>query len=260
MYKKKFGCAGQIEKDTFYQVYTTGDGSPTLVHTRAEDKYVEKMHNSKGAYAESLYIYGDVLAQALEYIKPQEPFIIGSLGLGLAYNEIISIARLANKNVHQYKIISFEKDSYLTEQFLRWLNNDHLTDLSRKPTELTPHYQWILEQTAKDHQIAPQNLKQKIQNAIEQQQWQIRGEFPQQLEPQDQFHLFYYDAFSNKMSPELWTEDTLKNFIKNYTAPSCMISTYAATGALKRALKENQFQLQQRPGFGGKRESILGIR
>lgn len=234
-----------------YQIYTTGDGSPTLYLTREEDGYIEKMHNAKGAYAESLYIYGGALDQALDR-NILETLTIGSLGLGLAYNEIISIARLASKNIQNFKMISFEKDQNLTTEFLSWLNNT--------PSEWAAHYDWILQQTAKDHSLTTEQLKQTVKTSIENQNWQIRGEFPQDLTPQDRFHLFYYDAFSNKMSPELWDEEQLKHFIRNHTAPACMLSTYAATGALKRALKENDFKLLERPGFGGKRESILGIR
>ena len=236
-----------------YQIYTTGDGSPTLYFTREGDNYIEKMHNAKGAYAESLYIYGDPLDMVLKWPIhwSEQPLTIGSLGLGLAYNEIISIARLKRYPV-PFKLVSFEKDQQLINELLNWLNGS--------ATPLAEHYQWILEQTAKDHSIDSKELKQALQKAIEQNHWQLRGEFPQQLTNKDQFHIFYYDAFSNKMSPELWTDETLNNFVSHHTAPSSLISTYAATGAMKRALKNNQFRLQERPGFGGKRESILGIR
>lgn len=242
-----------------YQIYTTGDGSPTLFFTREADNYIEKMHNAKGAYAESLYIYGDsldsVLDRAIDFSG--NPLTIGSLGLGLAYNEIISVARLVKyqktkSQVVPYRLISFEKDQGLTNELLNWLND--------QATVLKTHYDWILQQTAKDHDLTSSELKQTLKRSIDEKQWQIRGEFPQQLTPQDQFHLFYYDAFSNKMSPELWTDEVLNDFIRNHTAPKCLISTYAATGALKRALKINDFKLSPRPGFGGKRESILGIR
>lgn len=238
-----------------YQIFITGDGSPTLYFTRAEDAYIEKMHNSKGAYAESLYIYGEALDQVLQWPlwseQPKTTLTIGSLGLGLAYNEIISIAKIIGKNL-KLKMISFEKDRNLTKEFLNWLNDE--------ASAIAEHYQWILEQTAKDHRLAPNLLKETLKKMIQQDQWQIREEFPQALSSKDQFHLFYYDAFSNKMSPELWIEDQLKYFVKNHTASSCMLSTYAATGAMKRALKENNFRLLERPGFGGKRESILGLR
>ncbi len=242
-----------------YQIYTTGDGSPTLYFTRSSDNYIEKMHNAKGAYAESLYIYGDALDKAMDWNInwSEQPLTIGSLGLGLAYNEIISIARIlkkqaANNTSIAYQLISFEKDQSLTEELHKWIHDQN--------TPLAVHYNWILDQTAKDHQITPQELKSELKTAIEQNRWQIRGEFPEQLTIQDKFHIFYYDAFSNKMSPELWTDEVLQNFIANHTADRSMISTYAATGAMKRALKNNHFKLQERPGFGGKRESILGIR
>lgn len=242
-----------------YQIYITGDGSPTLYFSRDTDNYVEKMHNAKGAYAESLYIYGDALDMTLGWPIPwhEHPLTIGSLGLGLAYNEIISVARIIKKQNSSeatipFRLISFEKDPALTQELTQWLNDE--------ATLLAEHYQWILERTATDHSIETKELKLALKTAVQQNHWQIRGEFPRQVTDKDLFHIFYYDAFSNKMSPELWTDEVLDQFIRNHTAPSSLISTYAATGAMKRALKNNQFKLQERPGFGGKRESILGIR
>ena len=50
----------------------------------------------------------------------------------------------------------------------------------------------------------------------------------------------------------LWTTTVTKT--------DCYFSTYAATGNLKRALKEKGFLLEKKAGFGFKRESTFATR
>ncbi|NJL25980.1 MAG: hypothetical protein HC902_12985 [Calothrix sp. SM1_5_4] len=79
------------------EVLTTKDGSPTLAFRR-EDGYVEKMHHADGAVSESFYIYGEALEICRRNIGPGEPVRAISVGLGLGYNELIAIGRLASMN------------------------------------------------------------------------------------------------------------------------------------------------------------------
>ena len=76
------------------------------------------MHNLRGAFSESLYIYLETLKQSLHFGLP--PSIL-SLGLGLAYNEMMSIAHFKQCQLEQFKIVSYEKDPALTEALLQWL-------------------------------------------------------------------------------------------------------------------------------------------
>ncbi|MEO0337482.1 MAG: MnmC family methyltransferase, partial [Pseudomonadota bacterium] len=88
----------------------------------------------------------------------------------------------------------------------------------------------------------------------------FRDQFVPSQKAEQPFHVLYYDPFSAKTNPDFWTAEGLSGFLDNWAAEHCVISTYAATGALKRSLGAHKFQLKKRPGYGGKRESFLGLR
>jgi len=62
------------------------------------------------------------------------------------------------------------------------------------------------------------------------------------------------------MDPELWQEVDLTRFIGEASATHSVLATYAATGALNRALRRNQFVLESKVGFAGKRQSTFARR
>ena len=52
----------------------------------------------------------------------------------------------------------------------------------------------------------------------------------------------------------------LNRFFREVPGSHSVISTYAATGAIKRALRQNDFELLQKPGFAGRRESTFAVK
>jgi tRNA U34 5-methylaminomethyl-2-thiouridine-forming methyltransferase MnmC len=74
------------------------------------------------------------------------------------------------------------------------------------------------------------------------------------------FNCIAFDAFSSKSTPELWTRDFLDHFLASACDDSCVLSTYACTGNLKRALIDAGFELRIREGYASKRDSTLAVR
>ena len=147
-------------KKTEYQIEITEDGSPTLRWGAGES-----MHHSGGAASESIYIYqaaldfwlhsqrvplGHSLTSTLNLSILNENSIynqaidfdsvsIMSLGFGLGYNEIL-VALWALKNqipLNKVLLTSYEKESFLYEEFNLWLED--------KQTGLTGTYDLILK-------------------------------------------------------------------------------------------------------------------
>lgn len=228
------------------EILNTGDGSPTISYKRA-DGYIEKMHHSGGALTESLYIYHHGLELALQEGCP--PHVV-SLGLGLGYNELIALAEFQRRNQPGFRIWSFEADEYLREQFANWLKE--------KDGPLTAIYDEILKSIESHFKIS--GLKQLATEHYNQENIQLRGSYPKEIAGVENVGAFFFDAFSNKMSPELWQELDMLKSLKELLSPRAVLCTYAATGALNRVLKQLGFRLLDRPGFQGKRESTLAIR
>ncbi len=238
-----------IELPPNSEIFYTEDGSPTLSLKKA-DGYVEKMHHSGGALSESLYIYRSALSETLS--RGWSTRIL-SLGLGLAYNEIISVSELRKKDIADFRIYSFESVPELRDGFKAWVGG-------ASGGKLAFVFDQVLKQVAAVQNVPSALLRTWLKEALADHALELRGSFPEESDGIEGVTLCYYDAFSKKMSPELWSEDMLKGTLDRLLARNCILTTYAATGALNRSLKHLGFSLLVKTGFAGKRESTMAIR
>lgn len=73
------------------------------------------------------------------------------------------------------------------------------------------------------------------------------------------FDLIYFDAFSPKEQPELWTEPVFRNMYALLNEQS-MLVTYCAQGQMKRNMKAAGFKVKALKGFAVKREMTVAYR
>lgn len=228
------------------EISQTADGSPTICFSQGETQ--EKMHNSQGALSESMYIYGNGLDRVI--MRGVPPRVI-SVGLGIGYCEIIAFA-LALREKKALTLWSFETFEYLAMSMRLWLVG--------LPIALSETYEQVLTGVSRETSVSSRKIKAQMGSALADGTWQIRREFPLDIDGIQSVNCVLFDAFSSKTSPQLWSEAMFKNVFRNLLADNCVFATYAATGALNRALDFLNFTLENRPGFGGKRESTLGLR
>jgi hypothetical protein len=214
----------------------TNDGSPTVLLGH------EPMHNLQGALGETVYVYGEALKLAFQ-ISLSPRFLV--VGLGLAYIEWVIIAEAYRHNADP-KILTFESNVFLRGEFENFLKTCESKLFSGSRQVVERHYGVSLKKPA---QAVYQNGGLKIE-----------GELQNETEFADRHSVIFYDPFSQKTNPELWTEEFLTAFISKAASPCCVFATYASTGPLKRALKLNGFETIERKGFGRKRECTLAIR
>jgi len=228
---------------TPFTIELTEDGSPTLRLRLPTGDDGESMHHSGGAAAETEYIYKSVIETVLQTSPDLKMAVVG---LGLGYIEISwAIACLKqNKNL-QSRFISFETDEGLKNNFLEWLNTG-------KPAI----YNDVCK--AMDVNAEVEEIKNMIMKNPETQPF--KGNLISDYDKNNSYNLICFDAFSKKTSESLWTEGFLTEFLKNSAHQDCVFTTYACTGALKRALKANGFTLIERFRFKSKRESTLAVR
>lgn len=231
-----------------FAIIQTEDGSPSLEVTYLNG-ISERMHHFRGALTETLYVYGPAIAWGVDQPLPVR---VLSLGLGLAYNELLTIATALGRPDNQIHLVSFELDQQLREAILSWLED--------KDSSLASTLDQILALVAQTKNVRPQLLKETGREWQRAKRWEIRAGFPQELRPHEHFQVILYDAFSAKMDQPLWEETFLSDFLSQHSSPSTVFATYASTGALKRALKGHGFQLEAKVGFGGKKESTLAWR
>jgi len=232
---------------------TTEDGSPTLQMTK-NSGVSEKMHHFRGAFSESLYIYH----KALQLIANQGlPLRAVSVGLGLGYNEMIWAAQtltLDSKSMAESYLDSYEILPELIDQFRNWIHTGPVHPEFRKA------YEEISNRVEDTFHLTKGELRLALSQLETRRKLRLNGEFALTQRPQTSYNVILYDAFSRKMDPDLWEERDLIRFLAEWTESTSIFTTYASTGALKRALSQSGFIVEVRPGFGGKKESILGYR
>lgn len=244
--------------DIGFEIEITGDQSPSLRLLSSVDptKYRgESMHHSGGACAETLLIYGKPIRQVLEEVENPHFLIVG---LGLGYIELV-IARealLLGKNSAQVGLItSYESVSELKEFFFKWLHDkkEELLD------EVWNIYESVISNLIRETSLQSEDLKSFLRSHFKNLS-DIQSALDVDVKLPSRYHCILYDAFSSKTSPFLWEEEFLVHLLHEGSAYSCILSTYACKGSLKRALRNEGFEVVVREGFQGKRNSTLGIR
>lgn len=256
-------------QDLGFQLIQSQDGSPTLRPLLDG----QSMHHMGGALAESIFIYDKALDVYLSDLKGlQQPFGVLIVGLGLAYIELLTIKRVILLNLDSKTIFmqSHESQPALVENISRFLQ----ADLNQPEDEVMQTYAQILTEICKtdlqghelplEHQTQLQKQVQDLaRKLLVSRRWEICGlldEKAPELDSKSSFHVICFDAYSEKASPELWTELLLDRLIQNFCAPKSVFATYACTGRLTRCLIKAGFISLRSEGFKGKRNSTLMTR
>jgi hypothetical protein len=233
-----------------YTWVDTGDGSPSLQieMTGAVDRS-EKMHSWEGAFSETQYVYGETIRMAT---KEGGSLRVFSLGLGLGYNEILAAAEVASQNLQLDYGVSTEIDPWLIQQFRSWVNLG--------PSELQVPYDKILNLFANHYSLNSKQIRELLRDWLENNKWQLLGGYRLGFDFENKkFNVILYDAFSDKISPELWSQEIIDQTLLASDS-SCVFGTYASKGILKRSLKSHGFMILDRAGYGGKKESTLAVK
>lgn len=222
--------------DIKLHIEITKDGSPTLRMANAG----ESMHHSGGAASETRYIYQSVIDKGYTIKSDSQ---IAVVGLGLGYIEISWAMSLISK---PKQLTSFEKIPELSRMFTNWLATQETAiydDICHfMGAKTTAEIATIKSKLLENFNLSP--IQDDVLNYSDKKQWNI----------------ICYDAYSSKTNQELWSESYLQKFLTEHAHQDCVLTTYACTGILKRVLANLGFQVIQREGFQGKRDSTLALR
>lgn len=234
-----------------YTWVKTQDGSPSLqIELTGAVERAEKMHSWEGAYSETQYVYGEVIRTVCQAELPLRVF---SLGLGLGYNEILAASEVAAGTARLDYGVSTELDPWLIKEFRKWLSD--------QKSELEVPYNEILNLFAAEKNQRPEDIKAILTDWVSSGVWKLDHGYGLDFDFYGRtFNAILYDAFSDKVSPELWTQEILDKTLQSADPFFCVFGTYASKGILKRSLKATGFHLLDRTGYGGKKESTLATR
>ncbi|MFZ8962881.1 MAG: tRNA (5-methylaminomethyl-2-thiouridine)(34)-methyltransferase MnmD [Schleiferiaceae bacterium] len=216
----------------------TRDGSPTL----RSDVWDCAYHSLHGAWTEAKHVYIQSGLHAQSLCQPQNPLTILEMGAGTGLNALLAVkwAHAAERPVSYYGLDAALPEASAWESW--W---------SARP------------ESAKD--LDP--WARAMRNAWEEgKAWQtpwsttswIQGEAASWRSPL-RADVVFYDAFSPRQQPELWTAEALEPWLEALT-PEGFFVTYCATGEVFRAVKSLGFAVEHLPGPPGKREMLRAHR
>src|SRR5690606_10728233 len=124
-----------------------------------------------------------------------------SIGLGLGYNELLAVTEALRQPSRDFQIWSFESDEDLRNCFASWL--------SGSSSPLNDVYEEILSGIERKLEVETRKIREATALALADGRLQLLSAFPEAARSVHDARVIFYDAFSSKMSPELWREDTL---------------------------------------------------
>ncbi|MEW6016881.1 MAG: tRNA (5-methylaminomethyl-2-thiouridine)(34)-methyltransferase MnmD [Pseudomonadota bacterium] len=68
---------------------------------------------------------------------------------------------------------------------------------------------------------------------------------------------WFLDGFSPAVNPQMWRPEVLQR-VAERSAPGARLATFTVAGAVRRGLQAAGFEVEKRPGFGRKRERLVG--
>ncbi len=225
----------------------TDDKSPTLSLGKAG----EWMHHRAGALGETLYVYGHASEIALE--GGARRFV--SVGLGVGYVEWVLFG-LALKSAcprDGLRIQSFEGNPGLRAGFERWLT-------TRETGELGNVFGGVVQAVAEHFGLSAETLQAFAREHFTRGWWTLEPALTVETMWPHRADCIFFDAFSQKTSPQLWDAAFLQQWLTQCANVPCTFASYASNRSLRSALHKAGFTLIGRQGFGGKRECTLAHR
>jgi tRNA U34 5-methylaminomethyl-2-thiouridine-forming methyltransferase MnmC len=218
-------------------IQTTQDGSHTLFSEELNEIY----HSRRGAWQESMHVF--IEAGLKNALQQKNQLKILEIGFGTGLNAILTLAEIyqTDYQIEYWGIEPLPLDLELIEAL-------NYQDFFSKP--IFRNYFLGLHQAVWNEkvEILPNFILYKIQDTL--QNW---------LNPEADFDLIYFDAFSPAKQPAMWQREVFEK-LYNLLISKSLLLTYCAKGQIKRDLKSLGFRIETLPGPAGKREMIRAVK
>jgi tRNA U34 5-methylaminomethyl-2-thiouridine-forming methyltransferase MnmC len=214
----------------------TGDGSHTLYSHRFRQQY----HDTNGAIDESRHVFFEN-SGLLQRLRNNEDVHILEMGFGTGLNLLLVADALqhtgSQSQVHYTSIEGYPISAETASQ----LNyHDHLNLNLNLPSIFSSSHPGL-----NSFQITQQlHLDLFI------------GLFEDVVFPDRAIDIIFFDAFSPKANPELWTSDVFRA-LYDHAHPGCVMSTYCAAVSARAAMCHAGWHVARGPGFKTRREMTV---
>lgn len=212
----------------------TQDGSSTFWNPAYQESY----HSSIGAYTEALHKH--VLATQIDKLaQTNNELKILDLCFGLGYNSMLAIQVAQEKNPKIFlDIIGLENDSRIIETINLIQTHEKIKEIHKEFKNLAKPY--TIKTNSYQVQILLGDARETIKN--------LESDF---------FDAIFFDPFSPKVCPELWTLEFIKETISKLK-PDRFISTYSSARIAKDNFLEAGCEILEGPKLNRRNGGVLG--
>lgn len=202
----------------------TEDGSQTIL----DEKSGEHLHTKSGAYEEAL-------EKHVKPLKIEDGMAILDYCFGIGYNSYVAMS--LHKNL---KIEAIEYNA----EYIKVI-----------PTLKCPQIQELLEQSKE--LIEKNEMTDKNNNHLKLHIATIQNIMPTLKD--NSFDRVFFDPFSPKTQPDLWTEELFKEVFR-VLKPGGMLSTYSCARMARDNMKAAGLQVTDGPIIGRRSPSTIAIK
>ncbi len=226
----------------------------TLYSPQFGDLYFSK----EGGKAESRLVFweGNDLDQRCQ-TRLDRPFKIGELGFGTGLNFLVTWEELRKKpnpsSLHFFTVEKFPLPLVLWQEIPEKMSFDFSWE-----KQTLDAYDWALQsyQAGRTgfYEIAVPNLENVHLHLFLGDVVLFLEALVEKVEKMD---AWYLDGFSPAKNPAMW-DNTVFEGIRKSSAENASFATFSSAGFVRRGLEAVGFQVEKKPGFGRKRERIVG--
>lgn len=216
------------------RIITTGDDSHSLYLPELNEHY----HSTHGAVQESQHVFIDA---GLKQTVKNEVSIL-EIGFGTGLNALLSLVYAVNHNI---SIVYTSIEKYpLPGDFFKKLNYGSYLEQGNFQREFLLLHESPWNSSVSMH---PNFELLKVDTDI------LDFDF------HAKYDLVFFDAFAPAKQPEMWERNVFKPIVDAIEQDG-IITTYAASGMVRRLWQELGLNVEKLPGPPGKREMLRGIK
>ncbi|MFM1931108.1 MAG: hypothetical protein RL226_411 [Bacteroidota bacterium] len=211
------------------KVVLTADGSSTIQWPDGET-----YHSKHGALQESLHVFIDA---GLRFLSDRRELKVFELGFGTGLNALLAAEYASQTHIHvAYTSIEAFPLTNEWEALNYRVSHPALFSALHKAS-------WGLQQ-----EISPDFTLEKHHTTL------VDFSFPE-----NHFDVVFWDAFSPRSQPDLWTESAFERVFASMKSGG-LLTTYCAQGQVRRNMKAAGLVVEKIPGPPGKREMMRAFK
>lgn len=227
----------------------TKDGTPSFHN----EKYDEFYHSSAGARGEAIAKY--VEACGIDKLnKPGEKEVktikILDVCFGIGYNSAAAIEIFKGEEI---ECVGLENDGEIMKRVgdidYPFACAELMKNLNSKLTKDAKEI--ILKNNVGEKKVNIRVLIGDARDTIKELQQEIHNN-------KEKFDFCFFDPFSPKKCPELWTEEFFKD-VHSVLKTGAILSTYSCAGQVRRNMRATGFEVKDGPIYGRRAPSTIGI-